>query len=255
MPRLSFHLSRSVLAGVIVAASAVTSAEASSFTNFADWDAGVLDREALSFAGELGQYGDPLGGNGLNGNFDNFPGFPVSGPTDPDAANYVDQTLDLAGSIANATVSADNKFNNSFFLLDDPNDGNDVDGTPGEVVGGGDFDPYLSFYGNNGSLTFDFDQPINSFGFESFDFAEGPVLVEWTDGVNTVSEVVGGNSETFFGVNDPDFDITSVSISLLTEQGVAIGDFYVATVIPSPSAAASLLVLGGTLSLRRRWRN
>lgn len=239
------------LAAAAVAA-ATGAASASVFTTHsqADWLSRLAFSEALSTDAGLGQYG----GTDLAGDFALFPGFPSRGPTDPDAANYVAPTLTLTGSTTTATVSADNTLGDSFFHLDDPNDGNDVDTTPG---GGHPVDEaprYLSFYGNNSSLILDFEAGVSAFAMDVFDLDEGPIFVEWSDGETSVLENLTAEDEPFFGVADGERTITRVTLTTQSNQGVAFGRFYVGTVVPSPTSAATLALVGLTLAAARRRR-
>lgn len=219
------------------------------------WEANVADITSLGFAdGELGQYGDA----DLAGDFTGFPGFPVDGPTDPDAATYQGTSLSLSNAHTDVTVTAENGFSNAFFLLDNPNDGNDVDATFGDGHGSGldteSGERYLSFYGNPSTLVFEFDPGISAFAFESFDLVEGDIIVEWSEGPDTFLEFVESDPSSFFGVSDLTRTIDTVYIRTTTDQGVAISDFKTAVAVPSPTAALVGLPMLTAFGLIRRRR-
>ena len=225
------------------------------FTNAAAFDAATTSNAFLNLTSDVeGQYGT----NDLAGSFSGFPG---GGPTDADAATYRGTDLQFSGVPSSAdptiTVSASGTSGSGsdvFFVLNDPNDVNDVDASPGsnheEPV------PYVSYYGPEGAqVIFDFDTGddpgISAFAFESFDLAEGAIEVLWKDGSITDMEMI--YSGTFVGIADPALSIDRVTVTTMTNQGVALSNIQTAVAVPSPTAALTALpILCGVVLMRLR---
>lgn len=247
------------LLGVGTAAPAWAGSIFTGSTGQSDFNAITVDNALLDLGSvDPGQYGT----NDLDGSFGGFPG---GGPSDPDAADYVASEVQITGSSTTApaadpdiTITAAvtaGSGGDVFFVLDNPNDKNDVDSFNNGNVSGDDEaegDPYVSFYGPSGAqLIFDFDPGISAFAFESFDLAEGAIEVLWQDGSTTDMEMI--SSGTFVGIADPSLTIDQVTVTTMTNQGVALNNIQTAVAVPSPVAALTALpILGGVVLMRLR---
>ncbi|MFW5681530.1 MAG: hypothetical protein ACOC1G_00850, partial [Phycisphaeraceae bacterium] len=90
-----------------------------------------------------------------------------------------------------------------------------------------------------------------AFAFESFDLVEGAIEVLWKDGSTTDMEMI--SSGTFVGIADPSLSIDRVTVTTMTNQGVALNNIQTAVAVPSPTAAlAALPILGGVVLMRLR---